>query len=88
MEGGVMDFTLDTEACARCGREPKAACWMFCMSCLEQSHKKERAESRRRQREERQVIGSLKDGKPIVDIEDEQRGGMSRCVRALEDRQQ
>ena len=78
--------TEDT-SCERCGSKNKVDGWRFCCACLAESHSQRLAERIRRAKEGRQVIGGIRDSNSTADCDhDEQIGGMSRCVRNLEDK--
>lgn len=73
--------------CEQCHTDTKADGWRFCPRCLAERQSQVIAERKRRQKEGRQVIGGSRDSNSTADYEhDEQIGGMSRCVRNLEDR--
>ena len=77
---------LDT-ACERCRASNKVDGWRFCSACLAESQSQTLAARKRRDKEGRQVIGGRRDSNSTADCEhDEQIGGMSRCVRSLEDK--
>ena len=74
-------------ACERCRASNKVDGWRFCSACLAESYSHTLAERIRRGKEGRQVIGGRRDSNSTADSEhDEQIGGMSRCVRNLEDK--
>lgn len=74
------------DRCERCHTGTKADGWRFCPQCLAESQSLAIAERKRRQKEGRQVIGGRRDSNSTADFDhDEQIGGMSRCVRNLED---
>jgi hypothetical protein len=77
---------LDT-ACERCRASKKVDGWRFCSACLAESQSQTLAERKRRDKEGRQVIGGPRASNSTADWDhDEQIGGMSRCVRNLEDK--
>ena len=74
-------------SCERCHSKGKVDGWRFCAGCLAESQTQALAERKRQQKEGRQVIGGSRDSNSTADCDhDEQIGGMSRCVRNLEDR--
>jgi uncharacterized Zn finger protein (UPF0148 family) len=74
------------EKCDRCGVAEKADGWRLCPSCLDASARQTASERRRKTREGRQRIGAKSNSPSLFSAErDEQVGGMSRAVRAMED---
>jgi len=74
-------------SCERCRAKSKVDGWRFCSACLTESQSQALAARRRRNKEGRQVIGGIRDMNSTTDCDhDEQIGGMSRCVRNLEDK--
>lgn len=77
---------LDT-SCERCRAKRKVDGWRFCSACLTESQSQALAARKRRNKEGRQVIGGIRHMNSTADCDhDEQIGGMSRCVRNLEDK--
>jgi hypothetical protein len=74
-------------ACEKCRANKKLDGWRFCSFCLSESQSQTIAARKRRSKEGRQVIGGPRVTNSTADCDhDEQIGGMSRCVRNLEDR--
>jgi len=74
------------ELCDQCEIRTKADGWRFCRECLEANAKKTIDERRRKAKEGRQRIGAGSAATRSISADrDEQIGGMSRCVRSMED---
>lgn len=80
VEGGV------TDSCEKCASRPRVDGWRFCRVCLEANAKNTVADRKRKAKEGRQRIGSGSNANRLLSADcDEQIGGMSRCVRSMED---
>ena len=80
-------MNAEETSCERCALKNKVDGWRFCSGCLADSQSETLAARKRRNKEGRQVIGGRRDSNSTADCEhDEQIGGMSRCVRNLEDK--
>ncbi len=73
--------------CEQCDLRTKVDGWRFCCECLQSRNKSTLAERARKAKEGRQRVKSGRDFNSVIDADhDEQIGGMSRSVRAMEER--
>ena len=74
------------DRCEQCGLRTKVDGWRFCRECFETRNKSTLAERARKAKEGRQRIKTGRDFNSVIDADhDEQIGGMSRSVRAMEE---